>query len=237
MATIGIELCNVGFQAAVCTKTGPQLLTAGDRVGAFDWPGYAHHDGKKYSFGRAAEDAWFVEPRQVCYVFGDKLSHESSPLTVAGKPASFSELAYYFLREFTKQVVEVAGPLEQVVLAVPSAFLKDAATEEQKIGLLLGMAGELKLPLAGVVDMADSSILGATLCIAIHSRKSKNHLRHSLGGHTPSGTRGQKLKKKSHLCLCLCPTLCIRTPLEISTRNLRERVGNFRCQVIGGRGF
>ena len=158
MATIGIELCNVGFQAAVCAKTDPQLLTAGDRVGGLDWPGYAHHDGKKYSFGRAAEDAWFVEPRQVCYVFGDKLSHESSPLTVAGKPASFSELAYYFLREFTKQVVEVAGPLEKVVLAVPSAFLKDAATEEQKIGLLLGMAGELKLPLAGVVDMAAASL-------------------------------------------------------------------------------
>lgn len=158
MATIGIELCNVGFQAAVCAKPDPQLLTAGDRVGGLDWPGYAHHDGKKYSFGRAAEDAWFVEPRQVCYVFGDKLSHESSPLTVAGKPASFSELAYYFLREFTKQVVEVAGPLEKVVLAVPSAFLKDAATEEQKIGLLLGMAGELKLPLAGVVDMAAASL-------------------------------------------------------------------------------
>ncbi|MBI2815285.1 MAG: hypothetical protein HYX71_13500 [Opitutae bacterium] len=155
MATIGIELGNVGFQAARCDKTDPQLLAS---AGGPDWPGYACHDGKKYSFGRAAEDAWFVLPRQVCPVFGDKLSHESSPLNVAGRHASFSELAFYFLREYTQHLAGAAGPLEKVVLAVPSAFLKDAATEEQKIGLLLGMAAELKLPLAGVVDMAAASL-------------------------------------------------------------------------------
>jgi hypothetical protein len=41
---------------------------------------------------------------------------------------------------------------------VPSAYLKDEATEDQKIGLLLGMAGELHLPLAGVIDMASAAL-------------------------------------------------------------------------------
>jgi hypothetical protein len=158
MATIGIELCNVGFQAAVCDKTEPRLLANVGHMAADDWPGFAYHNGTKYFFGRAAEDAWFVEPRQVCYVFGDKLSHEASPLTVAGKTASFSEVAYYFLQDYIKSLTATAGPPEKVVLAVPSTFLKDAATEEQKIGLLLGMAGELKLPLAGVVDMAAAAL-------------------------------------------------------------------------------
>ncbi len=158
MATIGIELCNAGFQAALCEQKDPRLLAPGGRPGFLDWPAFACHDGKKFSFGRAAEDVWFVQPRQVCHVFWDKLSHEPSTLTVAGKPPSFSELAYYFLRDFTERLVATAGPLEKVVLAVPSAFLKDAATEEQKIGLLLGMARELKLPLAGVVDMSAAAL-------------------------------------------------------------------------------
>src|SRR5690606_13075861 len=47
---------------------------------------------------------------------------------------------------------------DQIVLALPGAYLKDAATEEEKIGLLLGMAGELKLPLAGMIDKACAAL-------------------------------------------------------------------------------
>ena len=158
MATIGIELCNAGFQAAVCDNGGPRLLGSGEPGGGLDWPGFAYHDNQKFWFGRPAEDAWCVHPRQVCHVFWDKLSHEPSALNAAGKTPSFSELAFFFLRDYAKQLAAVAGPLEKVVLAVPSVYLKDAATEEQKIGLLLGMAGELRLPLAGIVDMASAAL-------------------------------------------------------------------------------
>jgi hypothetical protein len=154
MASIGIELCNAGFQAAVCEHNEPRLLASGSS----DWPGFAYHDNQKFWFGRPAEDVWFVHPRQVCHVFWDKLSHEPSALNAAGKTPSFSELAFYFLRDFTQQLTAAHGPLDKVVLAVPSAYLKDPATEEQKIGLLLGMAGELKLPLAGVMDMASAAL-------------------------------------------------------------------------------
>ena len=158
MATIGIELCNAGFQAAVCENNATRLLGTGDPAASLDWPGFAYHDNQKFWFGRPAEDVWFVHPRQVCHVFWDKLSHEPSALNAAGKTPSFSELAFYFLRDYVQQLAALAGPLDKIVLAVPSAYLKDAATEEQKIGLLLGMAGELKLPLVGVMDMASAAL-------------------------------------------------------------------------------
>jgi hypothetical protein len=45
-----------------------------------------------------------------------------------------------------------------MVLAVPGAYLKDEATEEEKVGLLLGMAAEIKLPLTGIIDMACAAL-------------------------------------------------------------------------------
>lgn len=159
MATFGIELSNAGFQAAVAGGAEPRLV---ETAGAAAWPGFAYHDGQRLSFGRAAEDAWFVHPRQVCHVFWDKLSHESSSLSVAGKPQSFSELAYYFLRDYSAQLTKAAGTADRVVLAVPDTFLRDATAEEQMIGLLLGMAGELRLPLVGILDLASAALCDPT---------------------------------------------------------------------------
>jgi hypothetical protein len=51
-----------------------------------------------------------------------------------------------------------ASPIDQIVLALPGAYLKDSATEEEKVGLLLGMAGELKLPLAGMIDLSCAAL-------------------------------------------------------------------------------
>ena len=94
----------------------------------------------------------------MAHTFWSRLAHEPSTIGIAGKPAPFSELAYHFLREFLTRA-NAAGPgPDKVVLAVPGSYLKDPATEEEKIGLLLGMAGELKLPLAGVVDLACAAL-------------------------------------------------------------------------------
>lgn len=155
MATIGIELCDAGFRAAVSEPAGPRLLDITDRNGATQWPGFAFQDGPNLVFGRTAEDMWFVHPRRVVHTFWSKLARDSSStLNVAGRPPSFSELAFFFLREFTQRLGATAGSIDKIVLAVPSAYLKDTATEDEKIGLLLGMASELKLPVAGFVDMA-----------------------------------------------------------------------------------
>jgi hypothetical protein len=158
MATLGIEMCDAGFQAASGTQTDTQLLNVADDSGALEWPGFAYHDGQKFLFGRAAEDAWFVHPRRVTHTFWSRLAHEPGTVGPAGKPASFSELSFHFLGAFTEHATRTFPAAEKIVLAVPGGYLKDAATEEEKIGLVLGMAGELKLPLAGLVDMACAAL-------------------------------------------------------------------------------
>jgi len=157
LVTLGIELCDAGFLAASIDNNTPCLVAPSGLAGAFDWPGFAHYDGSRLIFGREAEDAWFVHPRQVSHVFWERLSHESSALGTSGKPAPLSELAFAFLRDYVQRL----GPSAQsgnVVLAVPGGYLKDAATEDEKIGLLLGMASELKLPLVRIVDEACASL-------------------------------------------------------------------------------
>ncbi len=157
MATLGIELCDAAFQAASSQNNEVQCLTVADAGGVADWPGFAYFDGQKFAFGRAGEDQWFVHPRRVAHTFWARLAHEPSTIGPAGRLAPFSELAFHFFREFMERASRAASS-EKVVLAVPGAYLKDPATEEEKIGLLLGIMGELKLPLAGVVDMACAAL-------------------------------------------------------------------------------
>ena len=150
-------MCDAGFQAASCTTGDAQCLSVADAKGIVEWPGFAYFDGQKYIFGRAAEDQWFVHPRRVAHTFWARLAHEPSTIGPIGKAAPFSELAYHFFRDFMQRV-SAASPSDKIVLAVPGAYLKDPGTEEEKIGLLLGMAGELKLPLAGIVDLACAAL-------------------------------------------------------------------------------
>src|SRR5690606_12096406 len=148
MSILGIELCDAGFEAAVFQEGEVRypLLEVGGPLG---WLGLAAHDGSKTTFGSAAEDLWYARPKQVTHDFWSRLSHEASPLGPAGRPQSYSQLAYYFLRDYYSRVAAVTGAPDKPVLAVSGEYLLDAATEEERIGLLLGMADELKLPLAG----------------------------------------------------------------------------------------
>jgi hypothetical protein len=159
MPTHGIELCDAAIRAAICTGSETRLLDVADRQGATEWPGFVFHEGANYTFGRAAEDMWFVHPRRVAHTFWAKLAHDSiSSLNLATRPPSFSELAFFFLREYAGRLTATAGAPTSLVLAVPGTYLKDDETEEEKVGLLLGMATELKLPLAGLVDMACAAL-------------------------------------------------------------------------------
>lgn len=159
MATIAIELCDVGFLAAASDQQEPRLFDVPDRNGSIEWPGFCYAEGTNLSFGRAAEDLWMVHPRRVAHNFWARLNHEPSAVVPAGKPASFSELSFFFLREYWARLSAASPqPLQQVVLALPGAYLKDPGTEEEKVGLLLGMASELKMPLSGLIDMSCASL-------------------------------------------------------------------------------
>lgn len=159
MPTLGIELSDAGFLTATCAGDEPRLVDIPDREGSAEWPGFAYHDGTGYTFGRAAEEHWFVQPRRVLHNFWARLAHEPCALSVGGaKPPSTSELAYFFLREFHSRLQAAAIEHEQLVLALPGGYLKDPASAEEKVGLLLGMANDLQLPLAGMVDMACAAL-------------------------------------------------------------------------------
>ena len=158
MATIGIELSDAGLLTAACENDSVRLIEVADQNGSAEWPGYCYVEGPHLSFGRAAEDMWFVHPRRVSHHFWARLTHEPSTLNLPTKTPSYSELAFFFLREFAKRLnlAEPAAPA--MVLALPGSYLKDSATEEEKVGLLLGMAAELKLPIAGMIDMACAAL-------------------------------------------------------------------------------
>jgi hypothetical protein len=159
MATLGIELADPGFLTAAASEQGePRLVDIADRTGSAEWPGFSYVEGNNLTFGRAAEDMWFVHPRRVAHNFWARLAHEPSTLTAGHKTLSFSELAFFFLREFSDRLKTSGHAFDQLVFAVPGAYLRDPATEEEKIGLLLGMAGELKLPLAGLIDLACAAL-------------------------------------------------------------------------------
>src|ERR1044071_446888 len=117
MATLGIELCDAGFQAGTSDNADAKCLLVAAANGIPDWPGFAYHDGQKFAFGRAAEDQWFVHPRRVAHTFWARLAHEPSTLGPIGKAAAFSELAYHFFRDFIERVA-AGGASEKIVLAV-----------------------------------------------------------------------------------------------------------------------
>ena len=111
MPTIGLELCDAGLVAATSSPTETKLISVPDKQGVNEWPGFAYHENAQFLFGRAAEDMWFVHPRRVTHTFWSKLTHESvSTLNIAGRPPSFSELSFFFLREFDQRLASATGP-------------------------------------------------------------------------------------------------------------------------------
>lgn len=168
MPVLGIELCDAGFEAAIA-REGVCTYPVVDGGGPLGWLGLAFHDGQKSAYGPAAEEFWYARPKQVTHDCWSRLSHETSLLGPASRPLPYSQLAFYFLKEYCARVTAASGPPQRAVLAVPGDYLLDAATEEERVGLLLGMAAELKLPLNGIVDMAAAALCDPRIDYFDHS--------------------------------------------------------------------
>lgn len=156
--TQGIELCDANLQAAVSDGTTPSLLRVAAASGATTWPGFALREGGEVLCGQPAEDLWLIRPRNLVHSFWSKLSHEPTVIPGESRPLSCSEIGYAFLRQFSERLRAAAAAPDRLALAVPGAYLKDSATTEEKIGLLLGMAADLRLPLCGIVDLATAAL-------------------------------------------------------------------------------
>ncbi len=159
MNVLGIELCDAGLLTAREDGDSARLAGPSSTSGDLGWPAVSLRRGESLVHGPEAEAAWFEHPRLVSHLFWEKLSHEPSELqSPNGSPYSFSQLAFYFLNDYVKRLHTGAGPADKVALAIPGHYLRDPAVEEEKVGLLLGMAAELKLPLVRIVDMACAAL-------------------------------------------------------------------------------
>lgn len=105
-------------------------------------PGYAHLSGNDLSLGNSAFRKARIDPRGVQHRFWSELSVE--PLS----DRRFEHLSAADLvsRQLEELWAEAGGAGHDLVIAVPGYF------SNERLGLLLGIAADLGIPVAGMVD-------------------------------------------------------------------------------------
>lgn len=159
MVTVGIELSDVGVRGVVIEEDGSSRTIAlsdfGERLPAY---AYASDDNGGLVFGAEAQELSQVYPRRVVSSFLDDLSLQSTNFDGRQVRMAYSQIAYKFLSELSERIKQEVPHLDRVVIAVPGHYLEQNELAEQRIGILLGILGDLDLPVVGVVDMAAASL-------------------------------------------------------------------------------
>jgi hypothetical protein len=139
MNLLGLELCDAGI--LVAGGEPPRLLRIDDD--ATESPGFALPEKKTLITGTAAENRARLFPRQVMNRFWHQLSTGplDHPFPGVGNSA---EVACAHLARIWSQVRHIGNGL---VIAVP------AHLQRTEMGLLLGMAQELAIPVQGFVSL------------------------------------------------------------------------------------
>jgi hypothetical protein len=141
MSLIAIELSDAGIIAA--SSDGENLLPVDgpDR----ESPGFALPEKSGLLVGKAAEKKAHLFPRQIISNYWDHLNTE--PLEQPGKyiPQSTAEIAFHHLGSIW-QTIKKTG--RDVILVVPAFYSR------QQLGLILGIANELSIPVKGFVPLA-----------------------------------------------------------------------------------
>jgi hypothetical protein len=141
MSLIGLELSDAGIMAAAGQP--PRLLELDGN--ATESPGFALLQKNRWIVGREAEGRARLFPRQTLSRFWDQLNTE--PLEQAGSkaPHNHATVAYHHLARIWAHIGR-AG--DDIIVAVPNFF-----TQEQ-LGLFLGIAREVSMPVKGFVPMS-----------------------------------------------------------------------------------
>lgn len=139
MNPIALELSDVGIMAAAKGSGG---LIPLDGVHN-ESPGYALPEKKGLLVGKRAEGAAHLHPRESNNRFWDQLSRETL------KPArpvarNHAEMAYFHMASIWARI---KGKGDGLVIAVPGFY------ESPQLGLLLGIARELSIPVEGIVAL------------------------------------------------------------------------------------
>ena len=148
MTLIGLELSDAGIMAAD-SPTGKLLSIDGLDCQS---PGFALPEKSDLLVGKAAESKAHLFPRQIINHFWDHLS--TDPLAQPGRhgPQSTAEIAYRHL-ELIWQHIHKNG--DEIIIAVPGFYSRE------QLGLVLGIANELSMPVKGFVPLPLAAVPGA----------------------------------------------------------------------------
>lgn len=152
----GIEFSDFGFNASIIDPSGEAHAPVDEATGG--WPAFAAWNGTELVFGREAEHQWRLHPRQASHVFWEHLSLAPSDLEGPPRIPAYSELAYAFLSAFWQNLTTQSGKPEKVVFAMPGQLLGEGDGDSPSIGLILAMARDLEIPLAGLCGLSTGSL-------------------------------------------------------------------------------
>jgi hypothetical protein len=141
MTLIGLELSDTGIMAA--DSTTEKLLQIDGQ--ADESPGFALPQKDGLLVGKAAENKAHLFPRQIIHYFWDHLN--TDPLEQPGQymPQSTAEIAYSHLARIWQQIQQHGN---EIIIAVPGFY------DRQHLGMILGIANELSMPVKGFVPVA-----------------------------------------------------------------------------------
>lgn len=112
-------------------------------------PGYIHLKGTQHVSGEQARQRHKLEPAASASRFWQELGQSPVELS-ARRPTTQADLAWMHLGDLWQQVQQSGAP-QRLLLTVPSDYSRE------QLGLLLGMAEHLEVPIIAVADTAQMS--------------------------------------------------------------------------------
>jgi hypothetical protein len=157
MATLGIELSDVGVNAVLIMDDGSsRTLSLGEEANSF--PACAYARSGELWFGSEAQEMNFVYPGRTCSEFLDELSFQSTNFDGHYSKTMYSQLAYKYFQVLATRIEKEVGEIDRAIIAVPGHYLEVNEKSEEHLGLLLSILADIGIPVAGIVDMAAASL-------------------------------------------------------------------------------
>jgi len=133
---------------------GAALVGATSAGVLFNEPGVALVQRRRVAFGREAVEEARRDPASSYRNYWELLSDEPLPRPAKGF-RSYADLAHGQMQVLWKRFRDSVGDISGVVLAIP------AGVAEDRLALLLGIAEEAGLPVAGLVESGVAAVRGA----------------------------------------------------------------------------
>lgn len=159
MATLGIELSDVGVLGVLIEDDGTsRTLFLGDETERLPAYAFTNSSTGEMIFGGLAQEMGQAHPRGAHSSFIDELSLQSANVDDDQSRISYSQIAYKFIAEIVERIGKDGSSIDSVVFAIPGHYLESNELSEQRLGILMGIMEDLKIPVSGVVDMAAASL-------------------------------------------------------------------------------